>query len=66
MPTSPGTYYYGVCFDPVPGETETNNNCSEAVSLNVGVPDLAFGPTWVSTSNPLGGAVVHAHGRSEK
>ena len=55
VPTSPGTHYYGVCVDPVPGETETSNNCSEAVSLNVGVPDLAFGPTWVGTSNPMAG-----------
>ena len=55
MPTSPGTYYYGVCVDPVPGETDTKNNCSEPVSLNVGVSDLAFGPAWVSTSNPLAG-----------
>ncbi len=55
VPASPGTYYYGVCVDRVAGETDTNNNCSEAVSLNVGVPDLVFGPAWVSTSNPLAG-----------
>ncbi len=54
-PTSPGTYYFGACADPVPGETNTDNNCSEAVPMNVGVPDLAFGLTWGSTSAPLAG-----------
>ena len=54
-PTSPGTYYYGACVDPVPGESDTNNNCSEAVPMNVGVPDLAVGLAWVSTSVPLAG-----------
>ena len=54
-PTSPGTYYYGACVDPVPGETDTDNNCSEAVPMNVGVPDLAVGLTWASTSVPSAG-----------
>ena len=52
-PTSPGTYYYGACVDPVPGESDTNNNCSESVPMNVGVPDLAVGLAWASTSVPL-------------
>ncbi len=34
-PTSPGTYYYGACVDPVPGESNTNNNCSDGVRLTV-------------------------------
>ena len=54
-PASPGTYYYTACVDPVPGESDTNNNCSEAVPMNVGVPDLAVGLAWVSTSTPLAG-----------
>ncbi|MDE2807295.1 MAG: T9SS type A sorting domain-containing protein [Gemmatimonadota bacterium] len=54
-PVSPGTYYYGACVDPVPGESDTNNNCSEAVPINVGVPDLAIGLAWASTSVPLTG-----------
>ena len=54
-PTSPGTYYYGACVDPVPGESDTNNNCSEAMPMNVGVPDLAVGLAWASTSVPLAG-----------
>ena len=54
-PTSPGTYYYGACVDGVPGESDTSNNCSEAVPMNVGVPDLAVGLAWASTSTPLAG-----------
>ena len=43
-PSMPGTYYYGVCADPVPEEFDTTNNCSAAVSVSVSVsagPDLA-------------------------
>ncbi len=54
-PTSPGTYYYGACVDPVPDESDSNNNCSEAVPMNVGVPDLAVALPVVSTSVPLAG-----------
>ena len=54
-PASPGTYYYTACVDPIPGESDTNNNCSETVAMNVGVPDLAVGLAWASTSVPLVG-----------
>ena len=37
----PGTRYYGACFDPVDGETNTSNNCTEALAVWVGAPDLA-------------------------
>jgi len=33
-PTTPGTYYYGVCVDSVPNESDTANNCT-AVSITV-------------------------------
>ena len=29
-PSSPGTYYYGVCGDAVAGESDTTNNCSSS------------------------------------
>ena len=29
LPSSPGTYYYGVCVDAVAGESDTTNNCSK-------------------------------------
>ena len=34
-PSTPGTYYYGVCVDPVRRESDTTNNCSSAASLVV-------------------------------
>ena len=43
VPSSPGTYYYGVCIDSVSSESNTNNNCSNAIRITVqppGPPDL--------------------------
>ncbi len=37
-PTTPGTYYYGACVDSVTGESNTDNNCSIAVSVTVTAP----------------------------
>ena len=34
-PSTAGTYYYGVCVDAVPGESDTANNCSSAVPVTV-------------------------------
>ncbi len=34
-PSTPGTYHYGACIDPVSGESDTNNNCSDAVVVTV-------------------------------
>ena len=34
-PSTAGTYYYGGCVDPVPGESDSANNCSSAVSVTV-------------------------------
>ena len=34
-PTSPGTYDYGACVDPVGNERGTDNNCSTAVTITV-------------------------------
>ena len=35
-PDAPGTYYYGACVDAVSGESDTQNNCSSAVTVTVG------------------------------
>ena len=35
-PSEPGTYYYGACIDPVSRESDTSNNCSIGVRLEVG------------------------------
>ena len=34
-PSSAGTYYYGACVESVSGESDTNNNCSNGVSVTV-------------------------------
>lgn len=41
--TRPGTYYVGACVDAVPGETDTANNCSNAVRMDVGLGDVPCG-----------------------
>ena len=37
-PSTPGTYYYGACVDAVAGESDTTNNCSRSVSVDVQEP----------------------------
>ena len=34
-PSTAGTYYYGACVDSVTGESDSTNNCSESVSVEV-------------------------------
>ena len=34
-PPNPGTYYYGACVESVIGESDTDNNCSDAVGVVV-------------------------------
>ena len=54
-PTTPGTYYYGACVDPVAEESDTTNNCLGSVQVDVlesqGHPDLVVLQS-VSDSNP--------------
>ena len=44
-PSSEGTYYYGACVESVSGESNTDNNCSSAVTVTVDDDggDLAVG-----------------------
>ena len=58
-PSTPGTYYYGACVEAVSGESDTLNNCSSAVAVNVGAapaPDLVVDTPTVSASAPEAGA----------
>ena len=55
-PSTPGTYYYGVCVDAVSGESETTNNCSSAVSIVVTAPDLRVGSVFASPDSMFAGA----------
>ena len=57
-PSTPGTYYYGACVDPVSGESDTTNNCSSAVTVAVGAapaPDLIVSTFTVDNSSPVTG-----------
>ena len=56
-PSSAGTYYYGACVDPLPGESDTGNNCSDAVAVTVVKrPDLVVQLPTVNENNPGAGA----------
>ena len=63
-PASPGTYYYGACVDAVADESDTTNNCSTSLPVNVqitvtepeGHPDLVVAAPTVSDSGPAAGA----------
>ena len=66
-PATPGTYYYGACVDPVTDESDTTNNCSAAVQVNVPAavpavppmqaqPDLVVADPSVNDSDPAAGA----------
>ena len=55
-PSSAGTYYYGACVVSVSTESNTGNNCSSAVAVTVGVPDLIVSAFSVSNLNVPTGA----------
>ena len=64
-PSTVGTYYYGACVDPVTSESDTTNNCSVSVRVDVsepqsgqsrpvqpqGRPDLVVGTLTVSDAS---------------
>ena len=57
-PSSPGTYYYGACVDAVTDESDTANNCSASVKVDVEepkYPDLQVGTPTVSDAIPEAG-----------
>ena len=43
-PSTAGTYYYGACVDAVAGESDTTNNCSESVTVEVEEPPATTSP----------------------
>ena len=55
-PSDAGIFYYGACVDAVSGESESENNCSAAVTVTVVAPDLVVDVPTVSTSSPTAGA----------
>ena len=69
-PSSAGTYYYGACVESVSGESDTNNNCSTAVTVTVNAassPDrdalvalynATDGPNWKNKNNWLSDRLI--------
>ena len=61
-PSTPGTYYYGVCVDSVTGESDTTNNCSSAVTVTVvAAPEPT--PTPVPVGKAVTGTITGCSGR---
>ena len=60
-PTSAGTYYYGACVESVSGESNTDNNCSRAVTVTVSGSSGASGGRQAS---PLDVLVADRFGRA--
>ena len=58
--STPGKYYYGACIEAVDRESDTANNCSEAVAVVViqPLPDLAVDEPTVSDGTPMAGAFL--------
>ena len=57
-PSSDGTYYYGACVEAVSGESDTDNNCSGAVTVTVIGPDLVVEPPSVDNNTPTPGRLI--------
>ena len=54
-PSTAGTYYYGACVDAVTDESDTTNNCSASVQVDVAAPqhpDLTVGSPSVDDASP--------------
>ena len=64
-PSTTGTYYYGACVDAVTDESDTTDNCSESVQVDVEDsttthPDLEVETPSVDDASPEDGGDVHA------
>ena len=58
-PAAAGPYYYGACVDAVPDESDTTNNCSASVKVDVEeprYPDLEVDTPTVDDTSPETGA----------
>ena len=51
-PWTAGTYYYGACVDAVAGESDTTNNCSTSVQVEVSAPATGGGDDGSRESQP--------------
>ena len=60
-PVSAGTYYYGACVESVSGESDTDNNCSRAVTVTV---SGSSGTSGGGQASPLDVIVTDRFGRA--
>ena len=61
-PATAGTYYYGACVDAVAGESDTANNCSGAVSVEVSEPEPDPEPRTSAPGSPRNLTAVGGNG----
>ena len=62
-PSTAGAYYYGACIDAVTGESDTTNNCSGSVKVDVETPQPSASSVEVSAPQewaPVGGTVTYS------
>ena len=62
-PSTAGAYYYGACVDAVSGESDTTNNCSGSVKVDVEAPQPSASSVEVSAPQewaPVGGTVTYS------
>ena len=62
-PSAPGAYAYWACVDMVSGESDTQNNCSDAVDVHVITPeplepDLTVRRASVDNNRPVAGSSI--------
>ena len=60
-PATAGAYYYGACVDAVTAESDTTDNCSTSVKVDVEeptYPDLEVGTPRVDNTSPETGATL--------
>ena len=60
-PATAGAYYYGACVDAVTDESDTTDNCSASVKVDVEepkYPDLEVGTPTVDDTSPVTGATI--------
>ncbi len=61
VPATAGAYYYGACVDAVTDESDTTDNCSSSVKVDVEeptYPDLEVGTPGVDDTSPETGATI--------
>ena len=62
-PSTAGTYYYGVCVDPVSGESNSRNNCSSAVRVTVSASQIGSSGFDLDNENGSPEGIAFANNR---